>query len=145
VPQPMQTYATHRRYFPLYHFFVLPIAALNVVITAADLVRRPSLRDVLAFLIALCLLAGFLAARTMTLVVQNRLIGLEMRLRLAAVLEPDLARRIPELRLRHLIALRFASDAEVPDLVRRCLAGEFASGEDVKREIRQWRPDFVRA
>ena len=141
----MQTYATHKRYFPLYHFFVLPIAALNVVITAVDLVRHPSLRDALAFLLALGLLGGFLAARAMTLTVQNRLIGLEMRLRLAAVLEPELARRIPELRLRHLIALRFASDAEVPDLVRRCLAGEFATADEVKREIRQWRPDFVRA
>lgn len=141
----MQTYATHRRYFPLYHFFVLPIAALNVVITAADLARHHALRDALAFLVALCLFGGFLAARAMTLTVQNRLIGLEMRLRLAALLEPELARRIPELRLRHLIALRFASDSEIPDLVRRCLAGEFATADEVKREIRQWRPDFVRA
>lgn len=145
MPQPMQTYATHKRYFPLYHFLVLPIATLNVVVTVVDLMRSPSLRNGLAFLIALCLFGGFLAARAMTLVVQNRLIGLEMRLRLAAVLEPDLARRIPELRLRHLIGLRFASDAEVPDLVRRCLAGEFATADEVKREIRQWRGDFVRA
>ena len=145
MPQPMQTYATHRRYFPLYHFFVLPIAALNVVVAAVDLVRQPTLRSVLGFVLSLGLLGGFLAARAMTLIVQNRLIGLEMRLRLAALLEPELARRIPELRLRHLIALRFASDAEIPDLVRRCLAGEFASADEVKREIRKWRADFVRA
>jgi hypothetical protein len=77
--------------------------------------------------------------------VQDRLIGLEMRLRLAAVLPPELRQRIPELRLRHLVGLRFASDAELPDLVARCLAGELRTAEQVKREIRDWRGDFVRA
>ena len=76
---------------------------------------------------------------------QNRLIALEMRLRLAATLPPELRTRIPELRLRHLIGLRFAGDAELPGLVERCLRGELATADAIKREIREWRPDFARA
>ena len=68
-----------------------------------------------------------------------------MRLRLAAVLPPELCSRIPELRLRHLVGLRFAGDAELPALVQRCLAGELRTADQVKREIREWRADFVRA
>jgi hypothetical protein len=68
-----------------------------------------------------------------------------MRLRLTAVLPPELRKRIPELRIRHLVALRFAGDLELPLLVQRCLDGELRTADDVKRQIRDWRPDFVRA
>jgi len=88
---------------------------------------------------------GFVAARSMVLTVQTRLIGLEMRLRLAAMLPPDLCARIPELPLRQLVALRFAGDVELPDLVRRCLNGELRTPDEVKRQIQNWRADFVRA
>jgi hypothetical protein len=68
-----------------------------------------------------------------------------MRLRLATTLAPELRSRIPELRLRHLIGLRFAGDAELPELVERCLRGELATTDAVKRAVREWRPDFIRA
>jgi hypothetical protein len=89
--------------------------------------------------------AGFLACRASILPVQDRLIGLEMRLRLAAVLPPELGARILELRIRHLAGLRFAGDGELAQLVTSCLNGELRTTDQVKREIRQWRPDFVRA
>ena len=57
----------------------------------------------------------------------------------------ELSQRIPELRIRHLVGLRFAGDAELPALVLRCLAGELKTADQVKREIREWRGDFVRA
>ena len=68
-----------------------------------------------------------------------------MRLRLAATLPPPLRTRIPELRLRHLIGLRFAGHDELPALVERCLRGELATTDAIKREIRDWRPDVARA
>lgn len=140
-----QTYANHRRFFPLFHFFALPIVVLNVVMVFGGLARHPSIGDVWPLIFAIGVAAGFLACRASILTVQDRLIGLEMRLRLAAVLPPELGARIPELRIRHLVGLRFAGDAELPQLVSRCLNGELRTADQVKREIREWRGDFVRA
>jgi hypothetical protein len=140
-----QNYANHRRVFPLYHFIALPIVIVNVLVLAAQLARRPALTEIWPLVFAVGVAAGFVACRASVLTVQDRLIGLEMRLRLAAVLPPELVVRIPELRLRHLVGLRFAGDAELPVLVQRCLAGELQTADQVKREIREWRPDFVRA
>lgn len=145
MPNPSQNYANHRRVFPLFHVFAFPIVALNILVLFIELVRRPTLASVWPLVFGIGVAAGFLASRASILTVQDRLIGLEMRLRLAAVLPPQLCARIPELRLRHLVGLRFAGDAELPVLVERCLAGELQTADQVKREIRQWRPDFVRA
>jgi hypothetical protein len=140
-----QNYANHRRVFPLYHFIAVPIVMLNVFVLAGQLFRRPALDAIWPLIFALGIAAGFLACRASTLTVQDRVIGLEMRLRLAAVLPHELVVRIPELRIRHLVGLRFAGDAELPLLVQRCLDGELQTADQVKREIREWRPDFVRA
>lgn len=140
-----QSYDNHRRRFPLYHYVALPIVALNVVVVLGELLRGPTLGQTWLLVFAIGVAAGFVACRASILTVQDRLIGLEMRLRLAAVLPPELRLRIPELRIRHLVALRFAGDAELSALVQRCLAGELRTPDDVKREIREWRPDFVRA
>jgi hypothetical protein len=142
---PTQTYANHRRLFPLFHYVALPILLANVAVAVAHAIRRPSAWNAWVVVVALALVAGLVASRASTLHVQNRLIALEMRLRLAATLPPELRARIPELRLRQLIGLRFAGDAELPGLVERCLRGELPTTDAVKREIRDWRPDFVRA
>jgi hypothetical protein len=143
--RPAQSYATHRRLFPLFHYVALPILLANVAVAVGHAIRRPSMWNAWLVVLALGLVAGLVASRASTLHVQNRLIALEMRLRLAAVLPPELRMRIAELRLKHLIGLRFASDAELPGLVERCLRGELATADAVKREIRDWRPDFARA
>ena len=88
---------------------------------------------------------GLLLARVMAVTVQNRLIRLEMRLRLREVLPAPLAARIKELTVRQLIALRFAGDAELAALVERTLKGEFARPRDIKRAITDWQPDYLRA
>lgn len=140
-----QTYANHRRYFPLYHYVALPIFLANVVVAVAHAIRQPSLFNSWLVVLSFGLVAALLASRASTLLVQNRLIGLEMRLRLATSLAPELRNRIPELQLRHLIGLRFAGDEELPGLVERCLRGELPTTDAVKRAVRDWRPDFIRA
>ncbi len=145
MPRPTQRYENHRRLFPLYHIVAMPIVCLNILVALANATVHPSPMSVWYVIFAVGVAAGIVAGRVSILTVQDRLIGLEMRLRLAAVLPPDLLPRIPELQLRHLVALRFAGDAELPQLVRRCLAGELQSADQVKREIREWRADFVRA
>ena len=145
MTHPAQTYANHRRYFPLFHYVAVPIFLANVVVAVAHAIRRPTPFNAWLVVVSVGLVAGLVASRASTLHVQNRLIGLEMRLRLATTLAPELRVRIPELHLRHLVGLRFAGDAELPELVERCLRGELATTDAVKRAIREWRPDFLRA
>ncbi len=140
-----QTYANHRRFFALYHYIALPIVALNVVYTAFLAFRSPNASTIWSFVFAIGVASGVLAARTMVLIVQNRVIRLEQRLRLVALLPDRLRGRIVELNLSQLIGLRFASDAELASLVERCLAGELKNGEDVKKAITSWQADFLRA
>jgi hypothetical protein len=98
-----------------------------------------------AAVVAIGIVGGMVANRASTLIVQNRVIGLEMRLRLATVLPVELCQRIPELHLKQLVGLRYAGDDELVGLVERCLRGELVTADAVKREVRHWRPDYVRA
>jgi hypothetical protein len=140
-----QSYANHRRYFPLFHYVALPVLIANVAVSLVHAVQNPSPWSAWLVVVAIGLAAGLVANRASALLVQNRVIGLEMRLRLVATLPPELRARIPELRIRQLVGLRFAGDEELPALVERCLRGELPTADAVKREIREWRPDFVRA
>ena len=139
-----QTYANHRRVNPLFHFFVSPILIANVAIRLVAAYDDPSFDSVWTAIVAAALYGLAFSARHMALILQNRLISHEERLRLGRVLPDDLRARIPELRLGQLIALRFASDAEVPELTRRCLAGEFPTNDAIKRAITSWRRDTLR-
>ena len=140
-----QSYANHRRVFPLYHLFALPVLLAHVVVTLVGAVREPSAWTLWMFVVSVGLVAAAVANRASTLIVQNRLIGLEMRLRLATVLPVELCQRIPELDIKQLVGLRYAGDMELPALVERCLRGELPTADAVKRAVRQWRPDYVRA
>ena len=75
----------------------------------------------------------------------NRLIRLEMRLRLATILPGDLKDQILRLTPDQLIGLRFACDSELPDLVRRVLKGELTERKAIKKAVRTWEPDLFRA
>ena len=143
--QPAQSYANHRRWFPLFHYFALPILTIHVVVTTTGLLRQPSLETAWSVVVALALLGGILANRVSALIVQSRVVRLETTLRLMRVLPAELRLRVSELRLGHLVALRFAPDEELPALVERCLSGELRSVDEVKRAIRCWQPDHVRA
>jgi hypothetical protein len=140
-----QSYSNHKRVFPLYHLFALPVLLAHVVVTVVGAVREPSAWTVWMVVVALGLAAAAVANRASTLIVQNRVIGLEMRLRLATVLPVELCPRIPELDIKQLVGLRYAGDAELASLVERCLRGELVTADAVKRAVRQWRPDYVRA
>ena len=140
-----QSYANHRRIFPLYHMFALPILLANVVVTMAVTLRHPTFWNLWLVVVALGIVGGMVANRASTIIVQNRVIGLEMRLRLATVLPVELCQRIPELHLKQLVGLRYAGDDELVGLVERCLRGELVTADAVKREVRHWRPDYVRA
>lgn len=140
----IQTYASHRRYIPEFHFFVLPVLIANIVITIVEFVRHPRFVTGWIVVMAFALAIGIWTARRMALRAQDRIIRLEERWRLERLLPPELRGRLGELRTSQLIAIRFAPDDEVPELVRRALDGELARQGDIKRAIRNWRADHLR-
>jgi hypothetical protein len=139
-----QTYANHRRYWPLWHFFAFPILMANVFVVGYRFTSEPGLASGWDFVVAIALIAAIFASRYMPLRAQDRIICLEERTRLERLLPADLRSRIPELRRRHLIALRFAPDEEIPELTRRVLGGELKTPSEIKRAIASWRADHLR-
>jgi hypothetical protein len=143
-----QSYRNHRKFVPLYHFVTSGVLLLNLVWTLYRLVRGlpgvPLFDRVLAVLVALALFSIYAYARLFALRVQDRVIRLEMRLRLARLLPPDLQPRIGELSTGQLIGLRFASDDELPELARKVLDERIRSREAIKQLIRRWEADHLR-
>jgi hypothetical protein len=142
-----QTFANHGRIDPLFHFFLLPVFGLAVLLSLAHFFSHITkgnfydhLHAFLLVLLAFALLIAVFKIRLYSLKVQDRVIRLEERLRLTQLLPDPLRSRIPELTEGQLVALRFASDAEVPKLVARAL-NEKLSQKDIKGAIQNWRPD----
>lgn len=145
MAEQIQTYQKHARWLPPFHFFVMPVLLVNFLNEGWHLVQQQTLHNAWMVVFAAALLTlGFLA-RIQALTVQDRLIRLEMRLRLRGILPPELHPRISELSHRHMVALRFASDAELADLVREVAGGKLATEKEIKMRVKSWRPDWLRA
>jgi hypothetical protein len=145
-----QTFANHTRWDPPFHFFVIPIFVLGLILSLVHFfahITHGDVRDhVHAFLLILLALAFLVLAfktRLYALKVQDRVIRLEEQLRLMRLLPEPLRSRIPELTEGQLCGLRFASDAELPKLTERAL-NEKLSRADIKKSIQNWRPDYCR-
>ncbi|MGH9576839.1 MAG: DUF6526 family protein [Terriglobales bacterium] len=143
MPQPVQSFENHVRHVPLNSVAGL-ILAVNILWSLYRLVRFFSGESIVAFLLALALGIIWANARRFPLTVQDRLIRLEMMLRLERVLPADLRARIGEFSLSQLLALRFASEGELPELARKVLADNISDRTAIKRMIRTWNPDYLR-
>jgi hypothetical protein len=139
-----QTYKNHLRFLPGFHYFVLPVLLANVVIAIRHVFKVPSLDAGWAAAVAIAIFLGILYGRRQALTVQDRLIRLEQQLRFARILPADLQAAVADLRPRHFVGLRFASDAEVPDLIRRIRTGELEKTTDIKKAVRDWQADYMR-
>lgn len=137
-----QTYATHRRMDPWYHYVGFALWLVLAVETVRHALRHRPGAGWEAVLLAFLILS-FLKIRTYALRVQDRVIRLEETLRLKALLPADLQAGIADLTPRQLVALRFAPDGELADRVREALAGNL-DGEAIKKRIQGWRPDEFR-
>jgi len=140
-----QSYKTHTRFFPPFHFFVIPVLLVNVLNEIRHVYQDPTLHTAWVLVVAIALLMLGLLSRVMALTVQDRVIRLEERLRMRQLLPPDLQQKIDALSPRQLVALRFASDAELADLVREVAAGKLATSKEIKLRVKTWRPDWLRA
>jgi Family of unknown function (DUF6526) len=138
-----QDRAHHTRFDPSFHFFVLPVFVASWVTSVVVLVRHPGFYSAWGMVFAMAALVAVTKIRTNALKVQDRVIRLEERLRLSALLAESERAQIAALTEEQLIALRFASDEEVAGLVQRALS-ENLSRSDIKKAVRSWRPDYWR-
>ena len=140
-----QNYSNHTRWFPLFHFGASPILLAYALWAIWSAVQEPSADRVWMAVFAIGVFLAALSSRAMAVRVQDRVIRLEMRLRLAAVLPEELRAHIPALTTGQLVALRFASDGELPGLVRQVLSGKLTEGRAIKKAIVHWQADYLRA
>lgn len=143
MPQTPQNLNNHTKFDPPFHFFLVPVLAINVVLIAIQLFRRPGILGAWLLLVSIALLVMAGRMRSYATHLQDRIIRVEERLRLGAVLQEPLRSRIAELTDSQLVGLRFASDAELPALVQRAL-DERLSRTDIKKAVTDWRPDYSR-
>ena len=139
-----QNFANHRKIVPLYHVGIFGILAINLIWRLVGLIRWTSWQALLEVAVAAALLLLSFYVRIFALTVQDRIIRLEMRLRLKEILPPDLKGRIDELTRDQFVALRFAGDSEMPDLLREVLTNNIRNRDEIKRRIKNWVPDYLR-
>jgi hypothetical protein len=140
-----QSFQSHAKWLPPFHFFVLPVLLINIGFQIYWCVRGFTVKSVLSVLVAAALFVGVGIARGMALKVQDRVIRLEERLRFERVLPADMHARIGEFTIDQIVALRFASNAELPELARKVLDEKMVDRKEIKKLIKTWRPDFARA
>ena len=139
-----QTYQNHVRYYPLVHFVLVPVLLFNIVWQAVRLYQEPNWDRAEWLLAAFALLILNVAARLQALKAQDRVIRLEERLRYREILPADLAAQAAQLKTGKILALRFASDEELPELLQRILNGELKTPKEIKQAVKNWRGDYLR-
>ena len=145
-----QSYPTHRKIVPAYHYVTYTILVINLIWSLFRLFRELPDVDVhffdrlLAVAVAVALLVITFYVRVFPLRAQDRIIRLEETARMERLLPEDLKPRLGELRTGQLIALRFASDEELPELTRAVLDGAIKDRDEIKKRIRTWRVDHLR-
>jgi hypothetical protein len=145
-----QSLKNHGRLDPPQHFVAVPILLINFIAAVWVTIRIALSHDthrmghhVWLTIVSLALLVAVVNIRVKDLRIQDRVIRLEEKLRYAAVLQPTDLAASTKLTVRQMIALRFASDAELPNLIQRAVA-ENLSSKQIKQSIIAWRADDLR-
>jgi len=142
--QETQNFKNHVRWYPLFHFILTPILFFNLIWHSVRLYQEPNWDRVENLLMATAFIILSTAARLQALQAQNRVIRLEESLRYKTLLKTDLFEKASNLKTGQMIALRFASDEELPDLVSRTLSDEFKNTKEIKLAVKNWRGDYLR-
>ncbi len=140
-----QTYKNHTRWYWPVHFVITPLLAFHFIWVAVTLYLYPSWDRAEYLLLAAVLIIMSFTSRLQPLTVQDRIIRLEEKLRYHKLLSHDVAEKASQISTRKMIALRFAPDDELPELVGRILDGKLNSSKEIKTAIRNWRGDHLRA
>ena len=139
-----QTFANHTRWHPPFHFFVLPVMLINFIWSAVEFVKAPGGNSGWWVVVSLALAMLTFFVRTNSLKVQDRIIRLEEKLRYRQLLSPAVVQQTSALTAGQIIALRFAGDDELEQLVSAVAAGKLAKPKDIKQAIKNWRADTFR-
>ena len=139
-----QTYANHTRWQPTFHFFVVPVMVINFIWSVVQFVMTPGWNSGRWVVVSLALVMLTFLVRLNPLKTQDRIIRLEENLRYQQVLSPALLQQTSTLRPGQIVALRFASDDELEELLSAALAGRLTSPAQIKQAIKNWRSDTFR-
>jgi hypothetical protein len=141
-----QNLTNHAKFVPAFHFFAVPVFVVNFVWSLFRLRTLGfSFAGVFGVLFAAALVVLVFLARLFALAVQDRVIRLEERLRYERMLPAELQARAGELTMEQIIALRFASDAELTALTRKVLEEKLTERKAIKQLVKNWKPDYWRA
>ena len=138
-----QTLANHGKIDPPFHYVIGPLSFICFGFAIYFAVHRANAVHIWFVVLSLTIVLLVFKVRIYSLKVQDRVIRLEERLRLSALLPEPLRTRIPELTEAQLIALRFAPDDEIPSLVETTLR-ENLDPKAIKQAVNNWRPDYWR-
>jgi hypothetical protein len=141
----LQNLKNHARFVPLFHFVAGPLLLVNFIYSIILAVRVPIWDNIDGALVGFALVLLFLFARQFAVTVQDRVIRLEEHLRFERLFPDDLRTRIPEFTREQFVALRFASDHELPALAREVLDQRIHDRAAIKQMIKEWRADHLRA
>ncbi len=139
-----QNFANHVRFVPPYHYVAFPILLVNLLYRLYWLSGGLTFDAILDVLVGVALIIVALFARVFALGAQDRVIRLEMRLRMRELLPDDLQGRINDFTPTQMVGLRFASDAELPALARKVLDENIVKATPIKQAVKDWQPDLHR-
>jgi hypothetical protein len=139
-PQNLQN---HTKLDPPFHFFLAPVGLILLIGSIVQLVRDPGWMTAAHVVVVIWAVVAVFKFRIYSLKVQDRVIRLEEKLRMEELLTESLKSRVYELTEQQFIALRFASDGELPGLVEKTLKDHMAP-KAIKQSIQNWRPDYWR-
>jgi Na+/H+ antiporter NhaA len=141
-----QNFSNHAKFVPGFHYFVLPVFFINVGVQLYWWIKLGfKLANFFSVAVAVGLFVGFGVARGTALAVQNRVIRIEEQQRYARLLPANLQSRLGEFTVDQIVALRFASDAELPGLAQKVLDEKLTDRKTIKQMVKVWRPDHWRA
>ena len=140
-----QSFSNHRRFFPLHHFFIAPLSIVFLIgcITVAFKSNWDFLEKALILILGVFVFISPMLARIYGLKNQDRLIRLEMRQRYFELTGKSFIPLENQLSKGQIIALRFAGDDELIDLIEKT-KNEKLSPKAMKQSIQQWKGDYWR-
>jgi hypothetical protein len=139
-----QSFENHTRLVPLYHMVAFGILVINLLYRLYRVFTDLSVETLVTGLVAVALILLFFYARIFALTAQDRVIRLEMLLRFERLLPPELRARAKDFTVDQLVALRFASDEELPELARKVLTDNIRERRAIKKMVRNWQADYLR-
>lgn len=139
-----QTFANHTRWHPPFHYFIVPVMLINFIWSIVRFVMAPGWNLGRWAVVSFALLMLTFFVRMNPLKAQDRIIRLEEKLRYQHLLSPALLEQASALTVGQIVALRFAGDDELEELMGAVLAGKLTKPAEIKQAIKHWRADTFR-